>query len=92
MWRQRLQIISKETRCTDYLVMFSASVSSSINCTNKFVIDRITLRELFPGFDHEEILRLNKKCDINHSLSILNLYKCPLSAIDLISKMLKVVP
>jgi hypothetical protein len=46
------------------------------------MIIRITLKELFPGSEYEEILNLNKKCKID--LSILTLLKAPPEAIDLI--------
>ncbi|CAK85433.1 unnamed protein product (macronuclear) [Paramecium tetraurelia] len=50
----------------------------------------ITSKDLFPGNDYHEILKLNKKCIIN--LDTLSLYSTPQSAIDLISQMLQAVP
>ncbi|CAD8140070.1 unnamed protein product [Paramecium pentaurelia] len=50
----------------------------------------ITSKDLFPGNDYHEILKLNKKCIIN--LDTLNIYQTPQSAIDLINQMLQAVP
>ena len=50
----------------------------------------MTLKELFPGTEYEEILNLNKKCKID--LSILTVLKAPSAAIDLIRKMLTIQP
>ncbi|CAD8059983.1 unnamed protein product [Paramecium sonneborni] len=49
-----------------------------------------TGKELFPGSDYQEILRLNKKCNV--VLDILSIYKTPPEAIDLISQLLKANP
>ncbi|CAD8058056.1 unnamed protein product [Paramecium sonneborni] len=49
-----------------------------------------TGKELFPGSDYQEVLRLNKKCNI--VLDSLSIYKTPPEAIDLISQLLKVNP
>jgi serine/threonine protein kinase len=54
------------------------------------IIPSITLRDLFPGQDFADCLRLNKKCQIN--LTILNMYKVPRSAIDLMSRMFEINP
>jgi serine/threonine protein kinase len=54
------------------------------------LLDRITLKELFPGTEYEEILALNKKCKID--LSILAMHKASFNAIDLIKKMLTIYP
>jgi len=51
---------------------------------------RLTLKDLFPGSDYQETLKLNKKCQFN--LNVLTLYKTPKSAADLISRMLEVDP
>ncbi len=51
---------------------------------------RITLKELFPGTEYDEILNLNKKCMID--LSILSLLKVSIEAIDLVKKMLTISP
>lgn len=56
-----------------------------INC-NILNYSRITSKDLFPGTDYHEILKLNKKCIIN--LDTLGLYKTPASCLDLITKML----
>lgn len=53
-------------------------------------MSRITLKDLFPGQDYEEILRLNKKCQIN--LANLAMYKTPQEALDLIKQMLNPNP
>ncbi|CAD8076412.1 unnamed protein product [Paramecium sonneborni] len=50
-------------------------------CTNK---------ELFPGNEYKEILKLNKKCHLN--LDSLAIYKTPQEACDLIQKLLKINP
>ncbi|CAD8059761.1 unnamed protein product [Paramecium sonneborni] len=50
----------------------------------------ITSKDLFPGSDYHEILKLNKKCMIN--LDTLNIFQTPQSAIDLISQMLQIDP
>ncbi len=54
------------------------------------IFNRITLKDLFPGQNHEEILSLNKKCII--TLNNLPLYKTPTKAIELIQKMLIIEP
>ncbi|CAD8144768.1 unnamed protein product [Paramecium pentaurelia] len=50
----------------------------------------ITSKDLFPGNDYHEILKLNKKCMIN--LDTLSIYQTPQSAIDLIFQMLQIDP
>ncbi|CAD8053629.1 unnamed protein product [Paramecium sonneborni] len=50
----------------------------------------ITSKDLFPGNDYHEILKLNKKCIIN--LDTLNIYQTPQSAIELITQMLQPIP
>lgn len=52
---------------------------SNCNINTNF---RLTGKELFPGTDYSEILKLNKKCAIN--FEILALYRVPKEAIDLI--------
>lgn len=54
---------------------------SSINC-KRLPLYRCTGKELFPGTDYKEILKLNKKCNI--VLETLAIYKTPPEAIDLI--------
>ncbi|CAD8147446.1 unnamed protein product [Paramecium pentaurelia] len=49
-----------------------------------------TGKDLFPGSDYQEILTLNKKCNI--VLDSLTIYKTPTEAIDLITQLLKVNP
>ncbi|CAD8144871.1 unnamed protein product [Paramecium octaurelia] len=50
----------------------------------------ITSKDLFPGKDYHEVLKLNKKCLIN--LDTLSIYQTPQSAIDLIFQMLQIDP
>ncbi|CAD8057228.1 unnamed protein product [Paramecium sonneborni] len=50
----------------------------------------LTGKELFPGTDYQEILKLNKKCQINYEL--LTLYRAPKEAIELIALLLKINP
>ncbi|CAD8142012.1 unnamed protein product [Paramecium pentaurelia] len=50
----------------------------------------ITSKDLFPGNDYHEILKLNKKCIIN--LDTLTFYQTPQTAIDLIYQMLQIDP
>ncbi|CAD8140394.1 unnamed protein product [Paramecium pentaurelia] len=50
----------------------------------------LTGKELFPGTDYKEILKLNKKCQINDEL--LTLYRAPKEAIELIAQLLKINP
>jgi calcium-dependent protein kinase len=42
----------------------------------------ITLKDIFPGTDYHEILKLNKKCLIN--LDNLSIYRTPPPALELI--------
>ncbi|CAD8141470.1 unnamed protein product [Paramecium octaurelia] len=49
-----------------------------------------TGKDLFPGSDYQEILRINKKCNI--VLDSLTIYKTPAEAIDLITQLLKINP
>jgi calcium-dependent protein kinase len=53
----------------------------SINCKNT-PYHRITLKDIFPGADYHEILKLNKKCLIN--LDNLSIYRTPPPALELI--------
>lgn len=66
--------------------MWAASFSNC-NCPS---LVRCTGKDLFPGTDYHEILKLNKKCVIN--LETLALYRTPKEAVDLMQKMLKVTP
>ncbi|CAD8118684.1 unnamed protein product [Paramecium sonneborni] len=50
----------------------------------------ITSKDLFPGTDYHEILKLNKKCNVN--LDYLQIFKAPSSAVELISSMLNPNP
>ncbi|CAK69342.1 unnamed protein product (macronuclear) [Paramecium tetraurelia] len=50
----------------------------------------LTGKELFPGTDYQEILKLNKKCSINYEL--LTLYRAPKEAIELIAQLLTINP
>lgn len=54
------------------------------------IFNRITFKDVFPGIDYDEILKLNKRCQIN--LSNLALYKTPPEAVDLIKRMLNPNP
>ncbi|CAD8116732.1 unnamed protein product [Paramecium sonneborni] len=49
-----------------------------------------TGKEIFPGNDYKEIMKLNMKCEI--ILDTLTLYNTPPEAVDLISQLLKVDP
>lgn len=62
----------------------------SLNCKSKYQFYRCTGKDLFPGVDYHEILKLNKKCSIN--LETLQLYRTPKEAIDLMTSMLKMNP
>lgn len=55
--------------------MSSVSVAYFINCTLFLKINRCTCKELFPGNEYSEILKLNKKCHLN--LDSLAIYKTP---------------
>ncbi|CAK59826.1 unnamed protein product (macronuclear) [Paramecium tetraurelia] len=50
----------------------------------------ITQKDLFPGNDYHEILKLNKKCIIN--LDNLSIYRTPQAAMELIQSMLQIDP
>ncbi|CAD8113947.1 unnamed protein product [Paramecium sonneborni] len=50
----------------------------------------ITQKDLFPGNDYHEILKLNKKCIIN--LDNLSIYRTPQAAMELIQMMLQIDP
>lgn len=52
-----------------------------VSCTGK---------ELFPGTEYSDILRLNKRCILH--LDSLAIYKTPGEAVDLISKLLRANP
>ncbi|CAK88031.1 unnamed protein product (macronuclear) [Paramecium tetraurelia] len=51
---------------------------------------QITSKDLFPGNDYQEILKLNKKCILN--LDTLSIYQTPQTAMDLIYQMLQIDP
>ena len=54
--------------------------------TVRFIIKkflyRCTGKELFPGSDFHDILKINKKCNIN--LENLSIYRTPPEAVDLL--------
>ena len=52
-----------------------------------FNLIRITFKDLFPGTDHHEVLKINKKCLYN--LDCLSIFKTPKSGLDLIKRMLQ---
>ena len=68
----------------------SVSVAYFIRCILFLLKYRITFKDLFPGTDHHEVLKINKKCLYN--LDCLSIFKTPKSGIDLIRRMLQSDP
>lgn len=85
MWRRRLPTWRTWASSTTKSVTFSASDAYSTNCNNPSG-SRITGKDLFPGTDYYEILKLNKKCFV--SLDTLGIYRTPQTGVELISRML----
>ena len=66
--------------------MCSVLVAYSSDCNLYFLIsnyhNRCTGKELFPGTDFHDILKINKKCNIN--IENLSIYRTPPEAVDLL--------